>query len=458
MKKITARVAVQFSLVLGIAAAVVRGIGMLALAPAHAYTRRFLCIYEGPTDLKELNAAMEKAFDAMKENIKRVQDTANEALEKEVKKYGTIHSETNEALKALGETGTKLQETVADLKARVTDVEQKAAHRPGDAEEKAKTPGQIAAESDEFKAAMAAGSKSRSMAPVTVGSFHKATIVNATGQNQPLVPSQRLQGIVAPGLRRLTVRDLLPSSTTSSNLIEFARELLFTNAAGPQYDAGSPNLTEGAAKPESSLTFELRSEAVKTIAHWIPASRQVLSDAPMLQGYIDGRLRYGLALEEEDELLNGNGDAGNISGLIHNATDFNRANSGDTKIDTLLRAQLQVSLSEYEVSGYVLNPIDWHDILMIKDTTGRYLFADPHGMEVPRIWSKDVVATQSQTQGRFVAGAFNMAAEIFDREDASVRVAEQHASFFTQNLVAILCEERLALVIYRPAAIVEGPF
>lgn len=458
MKKITARVAVQLSLVLGIVAAVLRGIGTLALAPAHAYTRRFLCVYEGPSDLKELNTAMEKAFEAMKDNIKKVQDVANSALE-EVKKEGTIHGETNTKLKELGEAGTKLAETVADIKARITDIEQKAAHRPGGDEEKGKSPGQIAAESEEFKASAAQGQKARGIAPVTVGSFHtKATISNATGQNQPLVASQRLQSIVAPGLRRPTVRDLLPQSRTSSNLIEYARELLFTNAAGPQWDSGSPNRAEGAVKPESSLTFELRNEAVITFAHWIPASRQVLSDAPMLQSYVDGRLRYGLALAEEDALLNGNGNAGTISGLIHNATDFNRANSGDSKIDTLLRAQLQVSLSEYEVSGYVLNPIDWTDILLLKDTTGRYLFADPHGMETPRIWSKDVVATQSQTQGRFVAGAFNLAAEIFDREDASVRVAEQHDNFFVRNLVAILAEERLALVIYRPAAIVEGPF
>jgi len=93
---------------------------------------------------------------------------------------------------------------------------------------------------------------------------------------------------------------------------------------------------------------------------------------------------------------------------------------------------------------------------MLKDTTGRYLFSDPQSASLPRLWGKDVVATASQTSGKFTAGAFNLAAEIFDREDASVRIAEQHASFFVQNMVAILAEERLALAITRSAAIVYG--
>ena len=60
--------------------------------------------------------------------------------------------------------------------------------------------------------------------------------------------------------------------------------------------------------------------AVITIAHWIPASRQVLDDAPMLQSYINVRMTYGLKLEEEDELLNGDGSqtSGQINQLIQN--------------------------------------------------------------------------------------------------------------------------------------------
>lgn len=411
-----------------------------------------------PADLKALHEATEKAFKVMGDNLKKFQDIATEALEESKKFGGTLEAKTSDILKKVGEDGAKLQESYTELKARTTDLEQKLDKRPGGGEpERPKSIGQIVSESEEFKAVSKDGN-ARSMAPVTVGSFHrKAVIVNASGQNQPLVPSDRVQGIVTPGLRRLTVRDLLPQSRTSSNLIEFARELVLTNNAGPQYDASSPTPgQEGAVKNESGITFQLAQAAVTTIATWVPASRQVLSDAQMLMSYIEGRLRYMLMLEEEDELLNGDGTAGTLNGLMNQATAFTYGATNQSALDTLLKAMLQVSLSEFETSGFVLHPVDWTNILLLKDNEGRYLFGDPHNMTQPRVWGKDVVATQSQTQGQFLAAAFDLAAEIFDREDASVRVAEQHADFFIRNLVAILGEERLALVVYRPAALVKG--
>lgn len=408
------------------------------------------------TEMKELNAALETAFKAMEENVKKVQDTAMKALE-ESRTEGTLHKATSEKLTELGTKGTELQAAVAELKTRTLEVEQKLVRNPRYEEGGgAKSIGQIVADSDEFKAAM--GQKNaRNMDPVTVGSFHKTNILNATGQNQPLVPADRLGGIIMPGLRRMTVRQLLPQNRTSSNLVEFAKELLFTSAAKPQGGTTSPDTaTEGEVKAESALTFELSNTAVITIAHFIPASRQVLSDAPMLQGYVDGRLRYGLMLEEEGELMTGTGANGKLNGLINNATAFTGGSTNQTVLDTLLKAFLQISLQNLEATGVVMHPTDWTNLMLLKDTTGRYLFSDPHGVEQPRVWGKDVVATASQNSGYFLAGAFMLAAEIFDREDATVRVAEQHSDFFTRNLVAILAEERLALAIYRSAAIVYG--
>ena len=176
----------------------------------------------------------------------------------------------------------------------------------------------------------------------------------------------------------------------------------------------------------------------------------------MLQGYVDGRLRYGLMLEEEGELMTGTGANGKLNGLINNATAYSYGSTNATVLDTLLKAFLQISLQNLEPTGVVMHPTDWTNLMLLKDTTNRYLFSDPHSSEQPRVWGKDVVVTASQNSGYFLAGAFMLAAEIFDREDASVRVAEQHSTFFIENMVAILAEERLALAIYRAAAIVYG--
>jgi HK97 family phage major capsid protein len=386
----------------------------------------------------------------LKSELKGHRDQSQQALDQaihEVKTVGTVAGQTADELK-------KVSASMADVQARLQEVEQKAAARGTAPESKAALSiGDMVAQSDEFKSACARNA--REMGAVDVGSFHKTAIVNASGQNQPLVPAQRLPGILAPATRRLTIRDLIPVAATGSNLIEYAKEDVFTNNAAPQYS--SPN-RENVAKAESGITFTLATTPIITLAHWIPASRQVLSDAAQLAGYINNRLTYGLKLEEEDEILNGLGTGGALNGLYNQATAYNRGASGDQQLDTLLKALLQVTLSEYAADAIVLNPIDWANIQLLKDADGKYLFADPHGVAAPSVWGQPVVATNSMTSGNFLAGAFGIGCQLWDREQATVRVAEQHSDFFVKNMVAILAEERIGLTMYRPTAFVKGTF
>lgn len=372
----------------------------------------------------------------------------------EVKLNGTASQETKDALEKLGKD-------FSTTNARLIAIEQKLTAPTGGPSGENKSIGQMMVESDGFKALQ---SGSRSTGRVNVGSFHKTAVVNATGQNQPLVPDQRLPGILMPGLRRLTVRDLLPQLRTTSNLVQYTRELLFTNAAASQ-TGGSPNSGENIAKAESAITFELANAAVQTVAHWIPASRQILDDAPGLQDYINTRLQYGLKLEEERQLLNGQGTGNDLSGLINEADvyDTNRTTvATDTFIDIIRHAITQAEASFFEVDGIVMNPEDWEAIELTKTTgsasSGQYIFANPQAVATPRLWGKNVVPTYAMTKGQFLVGAFGPAASIWDRMDASVEVSREHSDFFVKNMVAILCEERLALTVYRPSALVYGGF
>lgn len=289
----------------------------------------------------------------------------------------------------------------------------------------------------------------------------KTAIVNAPlNSSQPLVQGMRVPGIIYEPNRMMTIRDLLAGGTTTSNLIEYTRENVFTNNAGPQYS--SPNF-ENVAKPESGITFELKTAPVRTLAHWIPVSKQVLADAPQLQSYINSRLMYGLKLEEEDQLLNGNGDGGNLSGLLDtgNFTAYNRAVSGDTKTDAIRRALTQVGLSEYMADAIVLHPADWEDIELQKTSYGEYIYhseTGPVGMMGPTLWGRRVVPTQAIAEGSFLVGAFRMGAQVWDREQAAIQVSFEHADNFTKNMATILAEERLALTVYRPKAFVKGTF
>ena len=107
--------------------------------------------------------------------------------------------------------------------------------------------------------------------------------------------------------------------------------------------------TAGATKPQTDIKFDVVTSSVTTIAHWVLATRQILDDVPMLQSYIDGRLTYGLALVEENQLLNGGGTGTDLNGIYTQATAFTppiTIPAPVTKIDVLRLAMLQTALSE----------------------------------------------------------------------------------------------------------------
>jgi HK97 family phage major capsid protein len=357
--------------------------------------------------------------------------------------------------KVASETKSALDKFLADaqgLQARMLEVEQKLARRAPGAGPAQKSLGAQLTETDGFKALASSG---RGTARLNV----KTTITSGIyGSESPqieggagdLIRPDRLPGIIQPAQRTFTIRDLLLPGRTSSNAIEFPREVGFVNRAA--------TVEEGATKPESTIGFTLESVNVRTIAHWIPASKQVLADVPMLQSYVDARLRYGLKLEEENQLLTGNNVGQNLHGLVPQATDFNTGLSqvGDTAIDTIRRAILQVRLAELAPNFVVLNPIDWADIELTKDGEERYLIVPNVQVGAQMVlWRLAVVETTAMTSGEFLVGA-GAGAQVFDREEAAVEVSTDHSDFFVRNLVAIRAEERLALAMFRPESFVHG--
>lgn len=287
----------------------------------------------------------------------------------------------------------------------------------------------------------------------------KTTITSATvGSSTPgiLVP-QRVPGIVKPGIRRVRVRDLIPRFPTTSNAIEFVKENVFTNAASP--------VAETISKPESALTFTIDYENVRTVAHWIPAAKQVLDDFAGLQAYINQRLIEGLKDEEDNQILTGDGAGAHLAGMILNSGtyDTGRNVAGDTYIDKLNHAISQIEDANLEATGIVLSATDWRKIQLIKEdsaaaNTGKYLLGGPVGNATPTLWGLPVATTTAMPTGKFFVGAFERYTALWDRMDARVDVSTEHAEFFIRNMVAIRAEERLALTIYRNDAVLYGSF
>lgn len=379
----------------------------------------------------------------------------NVKLAKEFKAATDKVKETAEDIKGKMEKGEKLSEKAKEtadealtkfneLKAQYDELEQKLSRR-GAEEPVAKSLGRQMVDSDQYKQLKddPRGVKNAKM------SVKATTITNATAG--ALVEPQVVGGVITPPERKLTIRDLLMPGQTDSSAITYMRETGFTNNAAPQANQGDK-------KAQSDITFDRKTENVETIAHFIKVAKQILNDASMLASSIDQRLMYGLKLKEEEQLLNGDGLNGNLHGIIPQATAFSNPAAAVTKytiIDQMRLAMLQAILAEYPASGHVLNPIDWATMELLKDNEGRYIIGQPQGETNPTLWRLPVVETQAIAPTKFLTGAFNMAAQIFDAEDASIEVGFENDDF-TRNLLTILCEERLALAVYRPEAFIYG--
>lgn len=387
---------------------------------------------------------MKAVNDLLDQRDKEIKAFAEKASQ-EIKEHGTILTDTKTILDGLVKDGLGLQD-------RLQDLEQKMSRRfaANDPVEQ-KSAGEELSDSDDFQALQTRGRGIARIGRKAVTNITSAT--SGTGGVGVGIQPTRLPGVFAEPDRQFVIRDLIMPGRTSSNAVEFVQESGFQNMAAVQ-------ATEGAAKAQSDISFSLKTTNVVTIAHWFRASKQVLSDIPLLQSYINGRAIYGLKYKEEEQLLAGNGVGGNLLGLIPQATGFNDAlrKAGDTKIDTLRRAILQVRVAEYRASAIALNPVDWADIELTKDANGSYIWVNVQEGGAQRLWKLPVVDSNAVPEGEFLVGAMNIAAQVFDREEAAVEVSTEDGDNFRTNMVTIRAEERLALAVYREESFVHGEF
>lgn len=374
------------------------------------------------------------------DDVKKVAETT----QTEVKNLGKVTEETKQ----------KADDALVkhnEISERLSVIEQKMTQPEGRDDERQKSAGQMVAESDELKSFIAGGGKGR--ISIAVKAIISSLTTDANGSAGDLIVPQRVDGIITPAQRRMTIRDLLTPGNTASNAIQYVKETGFTNSAATVSE------TSGATKPQSEIKFDIVTTAVTTIAHWVLATKQILDDVPQLRSYIDGRLRYGLEYVEEGQMLNGGGTGTDLNGIYTQATPYSAPTTLPapvTSIDVLRLAMLQAFLAELPPTGHVLHPTNWAEIELVKDTTGRHIIGNPVNGGPSTLWRLPVVETPAMTVGKFLTGAFKLGAQIFDREEANVEISTEDSDNFRKNLVTIRAEERLAMAVYRPEAFIKG--
>lgn len=263
---------------------------------------------------------------------------------------------------------------------------------------------------------------------------------------------------IVQGFRRPMITDLLGTGSISSQAITY-----FIEGA---LEGSFATVAEGAAKPQLSATRPTqKTDALSKIAGFIKLSDEMIEDFDFLVSEINTRLLYELALFEETQLIRGNGTGTNLLGVLERSGLQTEVSADeDDNLDAIYRAITKVQLATgLTADGLVIHPADYQKLRLKRDGNDQYLAGGPFQGQYgngemqwqPPVWGLRTVVTPAATQGAPFLGALKQATTVYRKGGVRVESTNSHASDFTNNLVTVRAEERLALAVRRPAAIVK---
>jgi HK97 family phage major capsid protein len=262
-----------------------------------------------------------------------------------------------------------------------------------------------------------------------------------------VVPDYR-PDIVPLVQRRPRMLDILLRGTTASNQVVTMKETAFTNNAAPA--------AESTALAESDFTFDQVADDVGEVGHWLTVTERLLADAVNAQTYLETRMRMGVDLAFDNQLLNGNGTAPNLRGILNRSgLAAAVARGANTNVDAILNQIAAIESDTDQVcDAVVLHPTNWKTIVQSKDGSGQYYVnGGPFSMpRIPTLWGRLAIVTTAIASGTALVGCFSQHAQVFIRSGVILQSTNAHSDYFTKRLVAVRAMMRAALAVYRPGA------
>jgi HK97 family phage major capsid protein len=306
-----------------------------------------------------------------------------------------------------------------------------------------------------------ADSLKRAGGSVSAPEFKAATDPNTVGSSFGAVLTDGDRTIVQT-FRRPTVSDLLGtgqiSGTGVTYYVEGAVEGSFTTVG------------EGGQKPQIHIVNPTPiTDALKKIAAWFDTSDEMVEDLPFFKTEIDNRGVYLLSLAEEAQLLSGDGTGTNLTGLLNRSgiqvvTQGSTGFTGEGPQDAIFRALTAVQTATgLTAEGIIINPIDYQALRLSKDTNQQYygggFFSGEYGNGgvtlQPPLWGVPTVVSSAVPAKTVVVGAFKAATTVYRKGGVRVESTNSDAGKFTKNVITTRIEERLALAVRIPSAVVK---
>lgn len=283
----------------------------------------------------------------------------------------------------------------------------------------------------------------------------KADMTTADNFTGEVIPADRVPGYKFDPTRLVHMRQLIPQGSTTSDVVRYVKESAYTNGVAPK--------AEGTAVAQSDFDFTATDANVQKIGTYFRISEEMLNDTPQLTSYLSARAPEKLLEVEDTQILNGNGTAPNLSGIITDAADFAaggfaNAIESANEFDVLTVALNQLALANYAADYIMINPTDFHKILLLKSSQNEYLVKDWNQGLQPRINGVPVVLNTAVTSDKYVLGNFGMGTQLWIRDNVGVEFFREDGTNVRDGFVTVRVQERVALTNYLPNAFVNGDF
>lgn len=384
----------------------------------------------------------------MEENLKNQLDQFNSAIDSKIEKSNNevvenVVVKANEIVKSeISEMATKLNERLDAI-----EVSNKKAF---DSKKRMTFKGALneAFENGAIESLAKGNSRSASFeikADMTVGA-------DFTGE---VIPADRVPGYKFDPTRPTHIRQLLAQGSTQSDVVRFVKESGYSN--------GAAATAEGTTLTQSDFDMTAADANVRKIGTYFRISEEMLADTPQLTSYLSARAPEKLLEVEDTQVLSGNGTAPNLSGIITDATAFAAGDLADSvdnanDFDVIVAALNQLAGANYNADTILLNPSDFHKILLLKDTQNNYLKDQVYNGLQPVFMGVKVVLNTAIPAGDFLIGNFGVGTQLWVRDGINVEFFREDGTNVRDGFVTVRVSERIALTNYLPNAFVTGDF
>lgn len=286
----------------------------------------------------------------------------------------------------------------------------------------------------------------------------KADMTVAADFTGEVIPADRVPGYKFDPTRPVHVRQLLATGSTQSDVVRYVKESGYSN--------GAAATAEGTTLGQSDFDMTAADANVRKIGTYFRISEEMLADTPQLTSYLSARAPEKLLEVEDAQILSGDGTGANLSGIITDAADFDVSASGAfyqsvesaNEFDVIVAALNQLALLNYNADCIMLNPTDFNKILLLKDSTNKYLKDQVYNGLQPSFSGVKVIQNTAIAAGTFLIGNFGVGTQLWVRQGVNVEFFREDGTNVRDGFVTVRVSERVALTNYLPNAFVNGSF